>query len=72
MKEKLIAGYWKARFGLQKVAEDFMKRENGASDMVTVIILIVIVIAVAGIFQKQLTQAVTDVFDKLGKFIRES
>lgn len=48
----------------------FVEEEKGASDMVAVIVLIVVVIAVAGIFREQLGNAVEAVFNKLQDFVK--
>lgn len=43
----------------------FVKEEKGASDIVAILLVIVILIAVAAIFRTQLTAAVTGVFEQL-------
>ena len=49
-----------------KVAEVFTKEEKGASDIVAIIAIILVV---AAIFREQLTAAVTTVFENLTDFI---
>lgn len=44
-------------------------RENGDTNFVSIILIMVIVIAIAVIFQEQLTAAVTNVFGQLTDFI---
>ncbi len=61
-------GKWKLRERL----EDFLAEERGASDMVTVVVLIVIVVAVAGVFHKQLGDAIEKIFGNLNSFIDNS
>ncbi len=61
-------GKWKLRERL----EDFLAEERGASDMVTVVVLIVIVIAVAGVFHEKLGDAIENIFGKLNDFIDTS
>ncbi len=58
---------WKYNF-----AEKFVKDEEGDTNMVSIIVLIVIVIAIAGIFRTQLTTIVNNVFGKLTTFINET
>ncbi len=52
-----------------KVLEGRINYEEGDSNLVAVIVLIVIILAVAGIFRTQLLGAVNSVFDKLTEFI---
>ncbi len=65
MKEKLMVAYWQKKWAFKNAVKDFMNKEKGASDMVTVIILIVIVIAVAAIFKDTLLAAVNAMKEKL-------
>lgn len=53
---------------MRNFAEDFKKEERGASDMVAVLLIILIVVAVATIFRKQLTNLVNLVFNKVNEF----
>lgn len=69
MERKLDNLYWRMRFGLIGMLEDFLMDEEGDSNMVSVIVLIVIILAVAAIFREQLQEAVTAVFDNLMEFI---
>lgn len=57
---------------LRRFLDDFKAEEKGASDMVAIMVVIVIIIAVAGVFNEQLKQAVTDVFSKLTNFINST
>lgn len=64
--EKLedICYKWKYNF-----MENFVRDEEGDTNMVSMIVLIVIVIAVAAVFREKLTEVVTAAFDKLNEFI---
>ena len=54
-----------------KVAVDaFKKEERGASDMVAVMVLIVIIIAIATLFNGRLSEIVGQILDNLGAFAR--
>lgn len=53
---------------MRNFAEDFKKEERGASDMVAVLLIILIVVAVATIFRDQLKQLVNTVFTKVNEF----
>lgn len=50
--------------------EEFLKDEEGDTNMVSMIVLIVIVIALATIFKNQLAKAIELVFEKLTDFIK--
>lgn len=50
---------------ISSLVEDFKTEEAGAAEIVAIILIIVAVIAAAGIFKTQLTQLVTDIFDKI-------
>ena len=54
---------------LTGAVEAFKKEERGASDMVAVMVLIVIIIAVAGLFNGKLRDVVEQIFTKLGNFV---
>lgn len=63
--------YWRVKFGLMNWVEDFLTDEEGDTNMVSMIVLIVIVIALAAIFKDGLEQAIKDVFSKLSDFINK-
>lgn len=65
MGERLAMGYLKGRMALMKALRNLGKEERGASDIVAILLVIVILIAVAAIFREQLIAAVTGVFEKL-------
>lgn len=71
MKEKLICTYLRRKLALLNAVENFAEEERGASDMVTILVIIVIVIGVAATFSKQLSGAVTAAFTKLTTYIGE-
>ena len=62
----LFRSLWNLRW---KVLEGLINDEEGDSNLVAVIVLIVIILAVAGIFRTQLLNAVNSVFEKLTEFI---
>ena len=53
---------------LQRAAKAFKEEERGASDMVAIMVLIVIIIAVATIFHERLGTIVGQILDRLGEF----
>lgn len=65
MREKLMTGYLRRKAAFRKTAEDFKNQEKGASDIVAILLVIVVLIAVAAIFREQLMAAVTGVFGNL-------
>ena len=65
MREKIIAGYLRRKLACCRVLEDFAKEEKGASDIVAIMLVIVILIAVAAVFRTQLLAAVNGVFKNL-------
>lgn len=66
MRKKLEKALLNMRFALER---NFFQEERGDSNMVAVIVLIVIVLAVAGMFQDSLLQAVRNVMDRFIDFI---
>ena len=54
---------------LNGAVEAFKKEERGASDMVAVMVLIVIVIALATLFHDRLKDIVGQILDKLSGFV---
>lgn len=69
MRNLMDEGYWKCRMAVMKAVRKFQEEEKGASDMVAILVLIVIIIGVAAIFQQQLGAAITAAFKKLTDFI---
>lgn len=70
MRQKLDNLYWRMRFRFMGMMEEFLKDEEGDTNMVSMIVLIVIVIALATIFKNQLAKAIELVFEKLTDFIK--
>ena len=54
---------------LTEAVEAFKKEERGASDMVAVMVLIVIIIALATLFHDRLKDIVGQILDKLSGFV---
>lgn len=50
---------------ISSLVEDFKTEEAGAAEIVAIILIIVAVIAAAGLFKKQLTDLVTNIFKKI-------
>lgn len=66
MRERLENALWKF---MEVINERFLNDEEGDSNLVAVIVLIVIILAVAAIFREQLLEAVNAVFSNLMDFI---
>lgn len=47
---------------MRNFAEDFKKEERGASDIVAILLIILVVVAIAFVFKEQLKQLVEKVF----------
>lgn len=69
MKQKLDNLYWRVKFKAMEMVEKFLKDEEGDSNLVSIIVLIVIIIGVSTIFKEQLELAIKAVFGKLITFI---
>lgn len=67
MKSKMEELLWKAYFGVQ----NFIKDEEGDSNMVAVIVLIVIILAVATVFRRNLEGAVDLIMGKFTDFVEQ-
>jgi len=67
MKEKLERAYFRCRLECIKAWNHFMYEEKGASDMVAILLVIVILVAVAAVFKDQLIGAVNTAFKTLNK-----
>lgn len=61
----MIAGCLRRKLACRRVLENFAKEEKGASDIVAIMLVIVILIAVAAVFRTQLLAAVNGVFEQL-------
>lgn len=71
MRMKLVTAFFKGRLAARNAIRRFVSEERGASDMVAVILLIVIVIACAVIFRQYLIDAVQTIMERLAEFIGE-
>ncbi len=69
MKNKAMYWYLRGKMECRNALEKFLSDETGASNMVEIIVVIVIILAVAGVFRTQLTGAVNAIFTKLTEFI---
>ena len=65
---RLVGMYCKWKYDFM---EKFVKDEEGDSNMVAVIVLIVIVIAVGTVFKRELETAVTDVMQRFTDLIKK-
>lgn len=61
MKMKLLRGYFRAK-GL---LEDFAKEERGAADIIAIILIIAVVVTLAGIFGKEITEIVKSLMERI-------
>lgn len=52
---------------MRNFAEDFKKEERGASDIVAILLIILVVVAIAFVFKDQLGNLVNNVFDKVNE-----
>lgn len=50
---------------MRNFAEDFKKEERGASDIVAILLIILVVVAIAFVFKEQLKQLVEKVFSSV-------
>lgn len=58
-----------AKGRMEKFMERMIYEEKGAADIVAILVVIVILIAVAGIFRTQLMELVNTVFEKVTEFV---
>ena len=61
--------FMKQTIKLTEAIEAFKKEERGASDMVAVMVLIVIIIALATLFHDRLREIVGQILDSLSGFV---
>ncbi|MGN0358760.1 MAG: Flp1 family type IVb pilin [Blautia sp.] len=69
MSEKLCQLMILMQLKMAGLLEDIRSEERGASDIVAVIMLVVIVIAVAVLFNDTITQAAQQIMDRLKEFV---
>lgn len=69
MSEKLCQLMILMQLKMAGLLEDIKSEERGASDIVAVIMLVVIVIAVAVLFRGAITNAAQTIMDRLNEFI---
>lgn len=65
MRDMITRAYLRGRMACANAIHRLAKEEKGASDIVAILLLIVILVAVAAIFREQLMNAVTTAFEKL-------
>lgn len=71
MKRKMTEWYIKGQIKMRGLKERFLQEEKGASHLVEIVVVVLIVIAVATIFRDQLTDAMTQAMGKLTSFTGE-
>ena len=69
MFDKMDKLYLDARTRGKQLVQDFREEERGASDIVAIIAIIVIVLAVAVIFREQITSVVKSAFKNVTDWI---
>lgn len=55
----------KSLLKLKKTAKDFVTEENGEANIIAIILIIIVVIALAGIFWDELEKIVMDLFARI-------
>lgn len=70
MREKMDYLWLKATSKMRNFWEDFKYEEKGAAEIVAIIMIIVVVIAVAGIFHEQIGKVIESAFGKVDTFIQ--
>lgn len=61
MKKGMLKGY----FYIKNRVDNFLREESGEASLIAIILVIVVVIALAGIFRDELTKIVTDLIDRI-------
>lgn len=54
---------------LRKNADEFLKNEDGETNLISILLIIVVTVALVAIFKNRITDIVNDLFDKIGKTI---
>lgn len=68
--KKMVDGVWiRAKLWTADRMERFLKEERGDTNFVAIIVIIVIILAIAGIFRSKLQEAVEAVFEQLLAFV---
>lgn len=71
MKRKLMELQVRGRIFLQEKMEKFLSEEKGASHMIEIIVVAVVVIGVATVFKTELGKAIVEIFKKVTTFINQ-
>jgi len=69
MGKRFTMAYLRGRLACMNALERLKKEEKGASDMVAILLVIVILVAVAAVFRTQLMGAVNTAFESLNGFL---
>lgn len=69
MREKMIMAYLMGKAMVENAVKGLVSEEKGASDMVAVVLLIVIIIGVAWMFRTTLEEVVGGVMTQLSDFV---
>ena len=69
MRDKCLSFMIMMQLRMMGMLNDLKKEERGASDIVAIVLVMVIIIAVASIFKTQLTAAMNKVMDRLIEFV---
>ncbi len=71
MEERLDWMLLQMKLRLERYAERLIREEKGASDIVAILVIIVILIAIAGIFKSGLAELVDTVFSRVTDFVNQ-
>ena len=63
MNEALLKAWIRAQIRLRNFWEDLKSEENGAVEIITMILIVVIVVAVLAIFRERIGQLINTIFD---------
>lgn len=64
---RLMNGLWRVTENVRGGVRDFLTTEDGDTNLISVILVLVIVMAIAVIFRQKIMQLVTDMWNQIDK-----
>lgn len=69
---KVMNGLWRAKNTVRKAVHDFFVDEEGDTNLISIVIILVIVIALAAIFRKNIAKIVGSMWESIGKDVNSA
>lgn len=64
---KVMNGLWRTKNAVGKAVHDFFVDEEGDTNLISIVLVLVVVLALAVVFRENIAKMVNDMWDQIGK-----